>query len=91
MAGVSRAAAMGAVFGGGGALLVPVLVATGAPLLASPQALAVAGYMALVPMFVGYVLFGHGLARVRASTATTLTWPSRRWPRCSPCSSSANG
>jgi DME family drug/metabolite transporter len=29
--------------------------------------------MALVPMFVGYVLFGWGLARVRASTATGLS------------------
>jgi DME family drug/metabolite transporter len=29
--------------------------------------------MALVPMFAGYVLFGWGLARVRASTATTLS------------------
>jgi DME family drug/metabolite transporter len=29
--------------------------------------------MALVPMFVGDVLFGWGLARVRASTATALS------------------
>jgi DME family drug/metabolite transporter len=29
--------------------------------------------MALVPMFLGYFLFGVGLARVRPSTATTLT------------------
>ncbi|PPF65464.1 EamA family transporter [Clavibacter michiganensis] len=71
--GVSRGAAMGAVFGMGGLLLVPVLVITGAPLLASSQAFAVAGYMALVPMFLGYVLFGIGLARVPASTATTIT------------------
>ena len=51
----------------------PVLAATGAPLVASWQNLAVGAYMALVPMFAGYVLFGWGLARVRASTATTLS------------------
>ena len=72
-AGVGRAAAMGAVFGAGGTLLVPVLLLTGAPLLASPQAALVAGYMAAVPMFAGYLLFGFGLARVPAATATTIT------------------
>ncbi|MFE7629299.1 DMT family transporter [Kocuria sp. NPDC057446] len=71
--GVGRAASMGAVFGTGGALLLPVLALTGAPLLASAQSFAVAAYMALVPMFLGYFLFGLGLARVRPSTATTLT------------------
>jgi drug/metabolite transporter, DME family len=71
--GISRAASMGAVFGAGGALLVPVLLLTGAPLIASSQAFAVAAYMALIPMFLGYLLFGYGLARVTASTATTIT------------------
>lgn len=71
--GVSRGASMGSVFGLGGVILIPVLVITGAPLIASPQAFAVATYMALVPMFLGYVLFGIGLARVTASTATTIT------------------
>ncbi|WP_427018873.1 DMT family transporter [Pseudarthrobacter sp. P1] len=71
--GIESRAAMGAVFGLGGLLLMPVLAATGAPLLASWSNAAVGGYMALVPMFAGYVLFGWGLARVRASTATTLS------------------
>lgn len=70
---LGRAASMGAVFGAGGTLLVPVLLVTGAPLVASGQSFAVAAYMALVPMFLGYFLFGVGLARVRPSTATTLT------------------
>lgn len=70
---VGRAASMGAVFGAGGALLVPVLLVTGAPLVASVQSFTVAAYMALVPMFLGYFLFGVGLARIRPSTATTLT------------------
>ena len=71
--GISRAASMGAVFGVGGLLLMPVLVATGAPLLATPQAFSVGAYMALVPMFLGYLLFGYGLTKVSVSTATTLT------------------
>lgn len=70
---VSRAASMGAVFGGGGLLLLPVLLITGGPLIAAPEAFFVAAYMALVPMFLGYLLFGFGLARVSASTATTVT------------------
>jgi drug/metabolite transporter, DME family len=70
---IPRAASMGAVFGAGGGLLIPVLLVTGAPMLTSTQSVAVAAYMALVPMFLGYLLFGYGLTRVRPSTATTLT------------------
>ncbi len=72
-AGAPSRGAMGAVFGLGGLALLPVLVVTGAPLVASWSNAAVGVYMALVPMFVGYWLFGHGLARVPASTATTLS------------------
>jgi DME family drug/metabolite transporter len=64
---------MGAVFGLGGLLLMPVLAMTGRPLLESWTNFTVGAYMALVPMFAGYVLFGWGLARVRASTATGLS------------------
>ncbi|TQN28732.1 DME family drug/metabolite transporter [Haloactinospora alba] len=71
--GIGRAASMGAVFGAGGTLLLPVLAVTGAPLVASTGPFLVAAYMALVPMFAGYLLFGYGLARVSASTATTVT------------------
>ena len=71
--GVSSHAAMGAVFGMGGFLLLPVLLATGAPLAASWPNAAVGAYLALVPMFTGYLLFGRALARVPASTATTLS------------------
>lgn len=71
--GLGRAASMGAVFGGGGVLLLPVLLVTGAPLLATREAMAVGAYMVLVPMFLGYLLFGYGLSQVPASTATTLT------------------
>ena len=71
--GVPSRAVMGGIFGVGGLLLIPVLAVTGAPFLASWQNLGVGVYMALVPMFAGYVLFGWGLARIRASTATTLS------------------
>lgn len=71
--GVPARAAMGATFGVGGLALMPVLALTGAPLLDSWSNAAVGLYMALVPMFAGYVLFGWGLARVLPSTATTLS------------------
>ncbi|GAA3484956.1 DMT family transporter [Streptomyces yanii] len=71
--GVTSGAAMGTVFGLGGLLLLPVLLATGAPFLTSWSNAAVGVYIALVPMFIGYVLFGWGLAYVPASTATTLS------------------
>ncbi|WP_312977617.1 EamA family transporter [Corynebacterium sp.] len=73
LAGTGRAAAMGSVFGVGGALLVPVLLVTGGPLLDSATTLGVAAYISLVPMFLGYVLFGYGLTRLSPSTATTVT------------------
>jgi drug/metabolite transporter, DME family len=71
--GATPRAAMGAVFGLGGLLLLPVLLATGAPLIASWPNAAVGAYLALVPMFTGYLLFGRALARIPASTATTLS------------------
>mgnify|MGYP003450615224 FL=1 len=71
--GVSSRSAMGAIFGVGGVLLLPVLVATGAPFLADTRDLAVAVYMAIVPMFLGYVCFGIGLRTVSARSATLLT------------------
>lgn len=71
--GLSSRAAMGTVFGLGGLLLMPVLAATGAPLVESWTNFSVGAYMALVPMFAGYVLFGWGLARIRASTATGIS------------------
>jgi DME family drug/metabolite transporter len=64
---------MGAVFGAGGVLLLPVLLLTGAPIVADRSDFAAVAYLATVPMFVGYVLFGRGLAAVPASTATTLS------------------
>lgn len=64
---------MGAMFGLGAVLLLPVLLLTGAPLLQSWSTIAIAGYLAIGPMFVAYLLFGIGLRTVRSSAATTLT------------------
>lgn len=72
-AGHSARAAMGAQFGLGAALLLPVLAVTGGPLLSGARGLAVAGYLSAIPMCLAYVLYGAGLARVPASTAITLS------------------
>jgi len=50
-----------------------VLILSGASFLASWSNAGVGLYLAVVPMFAGYVLFGMGLARVPASTATLLS------------------
>lgn len=71
--GVRSSVAMGATFGLGGLLLMPVLIVAGGPFLASWNNAAVGIYMAIVPMFLGYVCFGIGLARIPASMATTIT------------------
>ncbi len=71
--GVRSSVAMGATFGIGGLLLMPVLIVAGGPFLASWNNAAVGIYMAIVPMFLGYVCFGIGLARIPASMATTIT------------------
>lgn len=64
---------MGAVFGVGGVSLLPVLVVTGGPILHAHHGLVVVAYLAVVPMFLGYILFGAGLRAISASTATTLS------------------
>jgi DME family drug/metabolite transporter len=64
---------MGAMFGIGAVLLLPVLIVTGAPLLQSAASVGIAGYLAIGPMFIAYLLFGVGLRTVRSSAATTIT------------------
>ncbi|WP_245851324.1 DMT family transporter [Monaibacterium marinum] len=71
--GTRSSVAMGATFGIGGLLLMPVLVVTGGPFLTSWNNAAVGIYMAAVPMFLGYLTFGYGLSRVQASMATVIT------------------
>jgi DME family drug/metabolite transporter len=50
-----------------------VLLVTGGPLLQSWQTVGIAGYLAIGPMFVAYLLFGIGLRSIRSSTVTTIT------------------
>jgi DME family drug/metabolite transporter len=64
---------MGAMFGTGAVLLLPVLAVTGAPLLQSWQTVGIAAYLAIGPMFVAYLLFGIGLRGIPSSTVTTIT------------------
>ncbi|QNX08602.1 EamA family transporter [Acinetobacter seifertii] len=71
--GVASKAAVGMIMGGGAVILLPTLLVTGEGLLQSSTNLLVAGYMMLIPMFLGYLLFGFGLKTVNASKATTLT------------------
>lgn len=71
--GTRSSVAMGATFGLGGLMLMPVLLVSGDAFLASWSNAAVGLYMAAVPMFLGYISFGYGLARVEASTATVIT------------------
>ena len=54
-------------------VLLPSLLFTGGPILASLNNAAVALYMAVVPMFIGYVAFGYGLQTVPVSQVTLIT------------------
>ena len=66
-------AVMGGMFGLGAIALLPVLLVFGAPLLQSTTTVGIAGYLAVGPMFVAYLLFGVGMRTLRSSTATTIT------------------
>lgn len=64
---------MGAMFGAGAVVLLPVLLITGGPLLQSDASVGITAYLVLGPMFLAYLLFGVGLRSVRSSAATTIT------------------
>lgn len=71
--GVHSKSAMASMFGLAAAVLLPSLLITGENLFSTPNNLGVAVYMAVVPMFLGYVLFGYGLKFISASQATLIT------------------
>lgn len=71
--GVKSQAAMGSIFGFGAILLLPTLFITGDNMFSSPTNIMVLGYMALIPMGVGYIAYGFGLRFVKASSANLLT------------------
>lgn len=63
---------MGAMFGCGALLLLPVLLLTGSSLLEQGSSIAIAAYLALGPMFLAYLLVGVALRSLRSSTVTTV-------------------
>src|SRR5690606_33621613 len=71
--GVGSASSMASMFGVAAIVLPPSLLLTGQNLFATPINARVALYMALIPMFVGYLCFGYGLRYIAASTATLIT------------------
>ncbi|MCZ4370205.1 EamA family transporter [Vibrio diazotrophicus] len=71
--GVSSQSAMASMFGLAATLLLPSLWVTGDNLFADATHTAVVIYMATIPMFLGYLLFGHALKQLEASTATLIT------------------
>ncbi len=71
--GIAAKAAMGMIFGMGALILLPSLYFSGGNVLAQNINIAVLAYMMLIPMFIGYLLFGYGLKHIPASRAITLT------------------
>ena len=71
--GVDSKASMGLIFGFGALLLLPTLFFTASNLFDESVNLYVVAYIMLIPMFLGYLLFGYALKTISASTATTLT------------------
>ncbi|MFC3151034.1 DMT family transporter [Litoribrevibacter euphylliae] len=71
--GIHSKSAMASMFGLAAVVLLPSLLLTGDHLFSSTTNACVAVYMAVVPMFLGYVLFGYGLKFVEASQATLIT------------------
>jgi len=70
--GHSSRGVMGAMFGCGALLLLPVVLVTGGPIAADPASLGLAAYLALGPMFLAYLLVGVALRVLRSSTVTTV-------------------
>ncbi|WP_435237866.1 DMT family transporter [Psychromonas sp. PT13] len=71
--GVHSQSAMSGLFGCAALLLLPSLYFTGDNLFASPTNTLVSLYMAVIPMFLGYLLFSFGLNFIDASKATLIT------------------
>jgi DME family drug/metabolite transporter len=59
--GVDSKASMGLIFGFGALILLPTLFFTGSNLFDESVNLYVVAYMMLIPMFLGYLLFGYAL------------------------------
>lgn len=71
--GIASRASMAAMFLLSSLVLLPSLLFTGENLFANTTNTSVVIYMALVPMFLGYLCFGYGLKTISASSATLIT------------------
>ena len=71
--GVHSKSSMSGLFGCAALLLLPSLWFTGDNLFSSATNALVSLYMAVIPMFLGYLLFGFGLNYINASKATLIT------------------
>ncbi|MHC6646084.1 DMT family transporter [Alteromonas sp. HB246098] len=71
--GANSKSAMAGLFGCAALVLLPSLWFTGQNLFANAIHTSVSLYMAVVPMFLGYLLFGYGLRTTEASKATLIT------------------
>lgn len=63
---------MGAAFGAGALLLLPVLALGDTAWLATPEGVALALYLGVVPTALAYTLFARGLRRLTAAEVTTI-------------------
>lgn len=70
---VSSDSAMAGQFGMAALMLLPSLWFTGEHLFENAVSVSVALYMAVIPMFLGYLLFGYALKHIEASRATLIT------------------
>ncbi|MCK8609233.1 DMT family transporter [Agromyces sp. C10] len=71
--GWTASASMGAMFGVAAAVSLPVLLATDAAWITTPEGLAMALWLGLVTTTAAYLLFGAGLRRLTPATVSTLT------------------
>jgi len=71
--GINSQSAMASMFGLAAVFLLPSLLLTGQNMFADAKHITVMLYMACIPMFLGYLLFGYALKQLEASTATLIT------------------
>ncbi len=71
--GAQSQSSMASMFGLASLVLIPSLLLTGDNLFLNAEHVGIAFYMAIFPMFVGYLLFGYGLRTIEASKATLIT------------------
>jgi DME family drug/metabolite transporter len=71
--GINSKSAMASLFGVAAIILLPSLFFTGQNLFTTAENTMMILYIALIPMFLGYLLYGFGLRTIEASTATMIS------------------